>query len=62
VVYELKVVSIAKHKASDANAARAARVDRAGRRLMRRLSPAFLRHLRFSSARGVLVYAAHRHR
>ncbi len=62
VVYELKVVSISKHKASAAKAARAARVDRAGRRLMRHLSPAFLRHLRFSSVRGVLVYAAHRHR
>lgn len=62
VVYELKIVSIAKHKASTASAARAARVDRAGRRLMRSLSPVFLRHLHFSSMRGVLVYVAHRHR
>lgn len=62
VVYELKVVSIAKHQASAARAARVNRLDRAGQVLMRRLSPYFLRHLRFSSARGVLVYATHRHR
>src|SRR5262249_22884871 len=43
VVYELKVVSIAKHQASAARAARVNRLDRAGRRLMRRFSPLFLR-------------------
>ncbi len=62
VVYELKVVSIAKHQASAARAARVNRPDRAGRRLMRRLKLSFLRHLRFSFTRGVLVYARHRHR
>jgi hypothetical protein len=59
VVYELKVVSIAKHQASAATAARLNRGVRAGQALMRRLAPAFMRHLRFSSARGVLVYATH---
>lgn len=62
VVYELKVVSINPRKANAARAARANRLDRAGKTLMRRLAPPYIRHLRFSSARGVLVYAAHRHR
>lgn len=62
VVYELTVVSITKHQASAANAAHVNRLDRAGRALIRRLAPSFLRHLRFSSARGMLVYVAHRHR
>jgi hypothetical protein len=62
VVYELKVVSINPRKANAATAARVNRLDRAGKALMRRLAPPYIRHLRFSSARGVLVYAAHRHR
>jgi hypothetical protein len=60
VVYELKVVSITKRKASAATAARLNRSNHAGQVLMRRLAPSFLRHLHFSSARGVLVYATHR--
>jgi hypothetical protein len=62
VVYELEVVSIVKRQASAAKAARVNRLDRAGKRLMRRLQPLFLNHMRFSFSRGVLVYAAPRHR
>jgi hypothetical protein len=57
--YELKVVSIAKRQASAATAARLNRRNRAGAALLRRLAPAVLNHLRFSSARGVLVYVTH---
>lgn len=57
--YELKVVSIAKRQASAATAARLNRRNRAGAALVRRLAPAVLKHLRFSSARGVLFYVAH---
>jgi hypothetical protein len=57
--YELKVVSIAKRKASAATAARLNRRNRAGAALVRRLAPAVLRHLHFSSAKGVLFYVAH---
>jgi hypothetical protein len=57
--YELKVVSIAKRKASAATAARLNRRNRAGAALLHRLAPAVLRRLRFSSAKGVLVYAVH---
>jgi hypothetical protein len=62
VVYELKVVSITKRKASSATAARLNRSNHAGQALMRRLAPSFLRHLHFSSARGVLVYVTHHRR
>ena len=62
VIYELKVVSITKKQASAARAARLNRRDHAGEALLRRLSPSLLRHLRFSSARGVLVYATHHRR
>jgi hypothetical protein len=63
VTYELKVVSVAKREASASAAARLNRRDRAGQALMRRLDPAVLGDLRFSSAKGVLVYltAPHRH-
>jgi hypothetical protein len=57
--YELKVVSIAKRQASAATAARLNRRNRAGAALVRRLAPAVLKHLRFSSAKGVLFYVAH---
>jgi hypothetical protein len=57
--YELKVVSIAKRQASAATAARLNRRNHAGAALVRRLAPAVLKHLRFSSAKGVLVYVAH---
>jgi hypothetical protein len=60
VTYELRVVSIAKRQASAATAARLNRRDHAGEALMRRLAPAVLDHLRFSSAKGVLVYVTHR--
>jgi hypothetical protein len=60
VAYELKIVSISKKEASAARAARLNRRDKAGQALLRRLDPAVLRHLRFSSAKGVLVYLAHR--
>jgi hypothetical protein len=60
VVYELKVVSISKKEASAATAARLNHRDKAGQALLRRLDPAVLRDLRFSSARGVLVYLTHR--
>jgi hypothetical protein len=59
VTYELKVVSISKRQASTATVARLNRRDRAGAALVRRLQPQVLRHLRFSAARGVLVYVAH---
>jgi hypothetical protein len=55
--YLLKVVSIAKRKASAATAARLNRRNHLGLKLMRHLAPAVLKHLRFSSAKGVLVYA-----
>jgi hypothetical protein len=58
--YELKVVSIAKRQASAATAARLNRRNRKGAALERKLSPALLKHLRFSSAKGVLFYVAHR--
>ncbi|HVR04754.1 MAG TPA: hypothetical protein VMS02_01855 [Solirubrobacteraceae bacterium] len=58
VSYELHIVSIAKREASAARAARLNRRDRAGEALVRRLAPAVLRKLRFSSAKSVLVYAA----
>jgi hypothetical protein len=57
--YELKIVSIVKRQASAARAARLNRRDRAGAALVRRLAPAVLAHLRFSSAKGVLLYVAH---
>jgi hypothetical protein len=57
--YELKVVSIAKRQASAATAARLNRRNRVGAALVRRLAPAVLKHLRFSSAKGVLFYVAH---
>jgi hypothetical protein len=57
--YELKVVSIAKRQASAAAAARLNRRNRAGAALVRRLAPAVLKHLRFSSVKGVLFYVAH---
>jgi hypothetical protein len=57
--YELKVVSIAKRQASAATAARLNRRNRRGAALERKLSPALLKHLRFSSAKGVLFYVAH---
>ncbi len=57
--YELKVVSIAKRQASAATAARLNRRNRAGAALVRRLAPAVLKHLHFSSAKGVLFYVAH---
>ncbi|HEY3830509.1 MAG TPA: hypothetical protein VGL57_15045 [Solirubrobacteraceae bacterium] len=62
VTYELKIVSISKREASIARAARLGRRDRAGAALLRQLAPAVLDHLHFSSAKGVLLYAAHRHR
>ncbi len=60
--YELKVASIAKRQASAATAARMNRRSHAGAALMRRLAPNLFEHLRFSSAKGVLVYVAHHHR
>lgn len=57
--YELKVVSIAKRQASAATAARLNRRNHAGAALVRRLHPAVLGHLHFSSAKGVLYYVAH---
>jgi hypothetical protein len=62
VAYELKVVSISKKEASAATAARLNRRDRAGQALVRRLDPAVLGDLRFSSARGVLVFLTHHRR
>lgn len=62
VTYELKIVSISKHEASAARAARLNRRDKAGQALMRRLDPAVLGDLRFSSAKGVLVYLTAHHR
>ena len=59
VAYELKVVSISEHQATAAAAARLNRRDRKGQALVRQLSTAVLHHLRFSSAKGVLVYVAH---
>jgi hypothetical protein len=57
--YELKIVNIVKRQASAARAARLNRRDRAGAALVRRLAPAVLAHLRFSSAKGVLLHVAH---
>jgi hypothetical protein len=59
VAYELKIVSISEHQASAATAARLSRRDRKGQALLRHLSAPVLHHLRFSSAKGVLVYVAH---
>jgi hypothetical protein len=63
VTYELALVSIAWHETTEAKAARLDRPTHAGQALLRRLDPPLLRHLRFSSAKGVLFYvAAHRRR
>jgi hypothetical protein len=59
-VYELKVERISKRQASAARAARLQRRSHAGLVLERRLALPLLRHLRFSAAKGVLVYASHR--
>jgi hypothetical protein len=59
VAYELQVVSISVHQASAAAAARLNRRDRKGEALLRHLSTPVLHHLRFSSAKGVLVYVTH---
>jgi hypothetical protein len=60
VTYELSLVSIAWHETTEAKASRLDRPNHAGQALLRRLNPAVQRHLRFSSAKGVLVYIAHR--
>ncbi len=60
VTYELSLVSIAWHETTEAKAARLNRPNHAGQALLRRLNPAVQRHLRFSSAEGVLVYVVHR--
>jgi hypothetical protein len=62
VTYELSLVSIAWHETSEAKAARLDRPARAGLELLRRLNPPVQHHLRFSSARGVLVYFTHHRR
>jgi hypothetical protein len=61
ITYELQVVSIASSKASTAAAKRAfASESKAGLRLLRRLGLAALPdHLRYSTAKGVLVFAGH---
>jgi hypothetical protein len=59
VTYELKVLSVTKRQASAARAAKLNRRDRAGQALLRRLSPSIFHHLRFSSAKSVLVFVAH---
>jgi hypothetical protein len=59
VTYDLKVVSIVKRQVSASAAARLNRRNHAGEALIRRLAPPVLDHLRFSSAKGVLVYVAH---
>ncbi len=58
VTYELALVSIAWHETTEAKAARLDRPAHAGLALLHRLNPPVARHLRFSSARGVLVYVA----
>lgn len=60
VTYQLHVVSIARQQATAARAARLNRGDRAGEALVRRLAPAVLRDLRFSTAKSLLVRAGHR--
>jgi hypothetical protein len=62
VTYELALVTIAWHETTTTEA-KAARLDRpahAGQALLRRLDLPVQSHLRFSSAKGVLVYVAHR--
>lgn len=59
VAYELKIVKISEQQASASAAARLNRRDHKGQELLRRLAEPALHHLRFSSARGVLVYVAH---
>jgi hypothetical protein len=56
VAYELSLSSIDHKEVSTAKAARLQREDKAGAKLLRRLDPSVLANMRFSFAKGVLVY------
>jgi hypothetical protein len=59
VAYELGLEAIAWREVTYAKAARLDRGNHAGEALLRRLDPSVQGDLRFSSARGVLLYSAH---